>query len=96
VTHMVYVCLSHNSSTNWAFLFLWETEVIEAPKLILFLMTLHKPISIQANKMKPVEALIDASKVTPIGESLCFDKFFVVAKVFKANGAAASYCIVVF
>lgn len=58
-------------------------------------MTLHKPISVHAQKVESVEAAINAHEFWPLRE-LCFSCLFVsLAEFFQANCAAASQIVVI-
>ena len=67
---MLYVLTADFTAAHGAPLFFRESVLLLASVLVLVNVSLHEPVSVEANQVESVEALVDASEVISVGERL--------------------------
>lgn len=83
------------SSANGASLMLWHLVGDFIAELILFLESLHEPISMETDQVETMEALIHSHQIRTISELLQHNSRLVIAEWLKTNCTASVNCIIV-
>jgi len=55
----------------------------------------HKPVSVYAKQVEPMEALVDPDEIFSIGELTIFQLVLILGKCIEADWASTLQCIVV-
>lgn len=63
-------------SANWTLFVLWKVVIDDHAVLVLLGNSLHKPISVNTNKMESVEAVPNPDEISSVGEAL--QRFFLL------------------
>lgn len=97
--------LVDNSSTNWAFFFLWQLVLEYASELISLRFSLHEPISVEADQVEAVVAGVNPHQISPLGKLLLVTRVFLLlfliscglsqGELLEADGASAPTRVIV-
>ena len=93
--HVLDLALVNLSPADGTSLLCGQLVLDDVAKAVFLGHAFHKPISMDANEVESVEALVDSHQIKSVRETLLSCRLLVVAEVFEANCASALDGVVV-